>query len=150
MSGLIERFWTKVDRRGPDECWPWLDSTAPRGYGRFWDGHRQQQAHRAAYELLVGPIPDGLQIDHLCRNRGCVNPAHLEPVTQRENVLRGIGPTANNAGKTHCKRGHEYTPENTGWQQETRFCRTCRRLTDKEWRKSRSARATSTKEKRND
>lgn len=110
-----------------DGCWEWT-GTRTYGYGRFRLRGKYVQAHRLMYELLVGPIPDGLQLDHLCRNRACVRPSHLEPVTQRENILRGEGPTANNATKTHCRYGHEFTPENT-YQVKTggRFCRACAR-----------------------
>lgn len=80
-------FWKKVDRRGPDECWPWLAGQCI-GYGRFVDRGVTVWAHRFSYELCVGPIPEGLVIDHLCCNTRCVNPAHLEPVTSRENTLR--------------------------------------------------------------
>lgn len=123
---LAERFWEKVDRSaGPDACWPWTSATQPNGYGYFMcDGDRY--AHRLAYTLAVGPIPAGLQIDHLCRNRGCVNPAHLEPVTPRENVIRGVGPSARNAKKTHCQNGHEFTEENTYRDKRGhRLCRIC-------------------------
>lgn len=85
----IERLWTKLDRRGDGECWPWLGRITQYGYGLFWVQGHYRHAHRVVYELLVGAIPDGLQIDHLCRVRSCVNPAHMEPVTQRENLLRG-------------------------------------------------------------
>lgn len=81
-------FWTTVDKR-PDGCWVWTAHGNNRGYGRFRVGGRQAYAHRVAYELRNGPIPPGLTIDHLCRNKMCVNPAHLEPVTLRENALRG-------------------------------------------------------------
>src|SRR6266496_2265386 len=94
LDGLVTRFWAKVDRSGGSRaCWLWTGKTGRDGYGRIGLGGRgalvRVRAHRFAYELLIGPIPDGLQIDHLCRVRHCVNPAHLEPVTQRENILRG-------------------------------------------------------------
>lgn len=83
--------------------------------------------HRVAYEAAKGPIPEGLHIDHLCRNRACCNPDHLEAVTKRVNTLRGVGPTARNAAKTHCKWGHEFTPDNTIWRSYGgRECRACK------------------------
>lgn len=82
-----ERFWPKVDRRGDSECWPWLAYLNRNGYGQFVGGG-EVLAHRFAYVLLVGPIPTGLTLDHLCFNPGCVNPAHLEPVTRSENAKR--------------------------------------------------------------
>src|ERR1017187_5210266 len=88
-GSLADRFWPKVDRRGPEECWPWLASKQNMGYGQVRAETERTMilAHRVAYELLIGPIPLGLTLDHLCRNRGCVNPTHLEPVTLRENTL---------------------------------------------------------------
>ena len=80
------RFWSKVDKRGPSECWNWLASKSPLGYGCF----DKRGAHRVAYEALRGAVPVGLVLDHLCRNPGCVNPAHLEAVTHRENIRRGV------------------------------------------------------------
>lgn len=121
----MDRFLAKVERT--PSCWIWRAAATPKGYGSFWVNGRLQYAHRFAYEAFVGPILDGLQIDHLCRNPRCVNPAHLEPVTPRTNTLRSpIAPTALNARKTHCKRGHEFTPQNIEWQGRKRSCRTCR------------------------
>lgn len=98
------------------------------GYGRLRVGGVTYLAHRLAYEVFVGPIPDGLTLDHLCRNRACVNPAHLEPVTLAENKRRGMSDPARNARKTHCDKGHEFTAENTYVTSEGyRTCRACRR-----------------------
>src|ERR1043165_2354272 len=123
------RFWSNVDRRTENECWPWMGSMNGKGYGRFYVGAgKARPAHRIAYELLIGPIPEGLHLDHLCRTTTCVNPAHLEPVTPKENTLRGVGPTAVNATKTHCLRGHEFTPDNTYIRPNgSRMCRICHR-----------------------
>src|SRR5688572_6777121 len=85
-----ERFWAKVQRGDQESCWPWLGAKNPDGYGQFvWRGRKSTLVHRIAYEELRGPIPEGLTLDHLCRNRGCANPWHCETVTHRENVLRG-------------------------------------------------------------
>lgn len=119
-------FWANVDEGGEDDCWLWQRRLTSRGYGQMRGFDGQVSSHRFAYELLVGPVPEGLQLDHLCRNRACCNPAHLEPVTVRENLLRGETINARNAGKTHCVHGHEYTPENTYLDGKGRQCRTCR------------------------
>ena len=123
-----ERFWSKVDTSDRDGCWLWTASHHPAGYGQFYDGDRLIYAHRFAYEHLVGPIPAGLHIDHLCRTPACVRPDHLEPVTNRENNLRGVSPAAANARVNECKNGHPYDLVNTYWRPDgKRDCRTCKR-----------------------
>ncbi|MGL4255763.1 MAG: HNH endonuclease signature motif containing protein [Microbacterium sp.] len=124
-------FWERVDKTGP--CWIWLGHIDSKGYGRITTWRNGTIfAHRLAYELVNGPIPEGLQIDHLCRIPACVNPDHLEPVTGRENTLRGVGPTAENARKTSCKRGHPFDAENTCIRSDgRRVCIACRRARDK-------------------
>jgi hypothetical protein len=113
-----------------DGCWEWMACKDKDGYGIVAEnGYHMRRAARVVYELWRSPIPEGLQIDHLCRNRGCVNPWHLEPVTQRENMLRGDTFAARHAAKTHCPRGHEYTLENTYRSKRgQRECRHCGRL----------------------
>lgn len=141
------RFWERVQKTETD--WLWTGRTSDYGYGLLDMGGKPVEAHRFAYELLVGPIPDGLTIDHVkangCTSRACVKaiadefgPAHLEPVTQGENVLRGVGFAAVNARKTHCVNGHEFTEINTyirpnGW----RDCLTCKRARQAAWEQRR-------------
>ena len=120
-----ERFWEKVEV-SDEGCWNWLAHTAD-GYGVFWEHKRLVKAHRFSYELHVGPIPNGLELDHLCRNRACVNPDHLEPVTHSVNVLRGIAPL-HRLSKTHCPHGHPYSGDNLYISPSNRrYCRTCTR-----------------------
>ena len=108
-------FWehVAVDMVDSDACWPWKFALKRSGYGYVSLGGNDYRAHRVAYEIVRGAIPQGLTLDHLCRNRACCNPAHLEPVSHRANVLRGESQPATNAVKTHCAHGHEYTAENT-------------------------------------
>lgn len=136
---VVTRFWSKVDRRGPDECWPWLAGKVPDGYGQFWMNGKNRKAHRVAYELVIGPIPDDVTLDHVrargCIRRDCVNPRHLEPVTNAVNLLRGVGAPAVNARKTHCIRGHKFTTKSTrrwGPNGRWRECRICRTERDAE------------------
>lgn len=120
-----------------DKCWEWK-STLNSGYGMIYFRGKSIGAHRLVYRVLVGPIPKGLELDHLCRNRKCVNPAHLEPVTGKENRLRSESPCAKNARKTHCKRGHLLQPPNLTWCSRPggRQCRECLNMFQRNyWRK---------------
>jgi hypothetical protein len=120
-----ERFWPRV--RKTASCWIW-EGSRRRGYGQFSFNGRPVAAYRWAYEALRGPVPAGMELDHLCRNPSCVNPDHMEPVSHRENVLRGDAPTARHARKTHCKRGHPFDEANTHVARDgSRTCRICAR-----------------------
>lgn len=125
----IERFREKVAVDERSGCWLWTASIQSNGYARFNDGVNVRGGHRFAYEVFIGPIPEGLVLDHLCRVRHCVNPAHLEPVTGPENVLRGAG-MAELHRQRECKNGHPATPENVYRRRSTGrvvYCRPCRR-----------------------
>lgn len=123
-----QRLWARVQRGAPDDCWPWRGALS-NGYGRLRIPGGSVQAHRLAYELLVGPIPADRELDHLCRNTVCCNPAHLEPVTKAENILRGYGMAARWARRTHCERGHplEGPEADVHMHGNTRVCRACTR-----------------------
>ncbi|SRR6266498_2862095 len=136
MADASVRFWAKV-AMGDGDCWLWTGATMPNGYGRFGvGGSKGALAHRWSYEYMIAQIPPGLVIDHLCRNRACVNPWHLEPVPQQVNVMRGRGPEimkAMRSGFTHCCRGHEFTPHNTRVDKRgRRSCKACFRVADRD------------------
>jgi hypothetical protein len=126
-GSLEERFWRYVSPEPNSGCWLWVASLDGRGYGQLGDGAGGvKKAYRIAWGLYRGPIPDGMELDHKCRVRCCVNPDHLEVVSHRENSLRGVGAPAVNARKTHCVNGHEFTEENTYlWKGNERKCRSC-------------------------
>ena len=143
VAPVADRFWPKVNKSGPapshapdlGPCWLWLGYCRDGRYPWMYYEGRPLAAYRVAYILLVGPIPEGLQLDHLCRVASCVNPAHLEPVTQQENIRRQV------AVITHCPQGHEYTPENTGhWRGKNgrsyKYCRICSRVNAARTRRS--------------
>lgn len=113
-------------------CRIWLEHVNNNGYGRVhWDG-KMVYAHRVAYEYRNGPIPDAMTLDHLCRVRCCVEPNHLEVVSQKVNTLRGLSPSAFNAKKTHCHKGHQFLPENTRTNKAGfRYCLACERAREK-------------------
>jgi hypothetical protein len=125
---LVERFWSRVAKGAAHECWVWTGAQFNGGYGRFKAAGRDTVAHRWSYEMVNGPVPNGLQLDHLCRNRLCVNPAHLEAVTARTNVLRGETITAANIAKTHCAKGHPFSGTNLiiARNGTKRLCRICK------------------------
>jgi hypothetical protein len=135
----VERFWLKVNKEDQSGCWIWTGYLNQDGYGRTRTPIRRTRpryelAHRIAYELLVGPFPEGLETDHLCKRRACVNPAHLEPVTHAENLRRSPNPK-----KSHCPRGHPYSGENLyiNPYNNAKNCRECHRAFSKEFEKTR-------------
>lgn len=132
----IERFIPKVEFTAT--CWLWNACRDQLGYGSFGIGGRgkNRRAHIWAYEHFIGAIPEGLELDHLCRTRHCVNPWHLEPVTHRENTLRGISFVALNAAKTHCKQGHPLEGDNVKiLKRGGRGCRTCYNQWNRDYRR---------------
>jgi len=127
---MNKRFLDKI--KYVDDCWLWFAHTTPGGYGIYWNGKEQVYAHRFSYTFYKGEISNGLEIDHLCRKRNCVNPNHLEAVTRSENTKRGLLPQIlreRQKSKTHCPKGHEYNLENTYHRPDRpndRDCRICR------------------------
>lgn len=135
-----DRFWVRVRPTG--FCWEWTGRPNKGGYGQVTRRGKPRLVHRLAYEMLVGPIPEGLDLDHLCRNTICVNPDHLEPVTNRENTMRSFNFIRFNAEATHCPEGHEYAGLNLyvttkGWRE----CRTCKRERNRRYERNRRAKA---------
>lgn len=129
---IQEKFHDRINKT--ETCWLWTGGTDAAGYGRFTHRGQYILAHRYAYVLWNGPIPGRNVPDHLCRNRRCVNPAHLEAVTEQVNILRGIGVSAINARKTHCIRGHELIPGNflpARGKKHGRDCLVCRNIRNK-------------------
>lgn len=122
-----EIFFNKVIPEPNSGCWFWMGDTVKGVYGRSFHNGKKILAHRLSYKLHVGEISEGLTIDHLCVQPSCVNPKHLEPVTMKENIMRGRSFARVNAEKTHCSRGHEFTEENTYWYKKNRRrdCKKC-------------------------
>lgn len=142
LNDRIERFVERIPESG---CWIWIGSLGSHGYGQIGIRNIMNTAHRVVYEFYKGEIPKGLYLDHLCRVKCCVNPNHLEPVTNRENLLRGKGPNKEKCrqnieiarkakfDKNTCRHGHEYTEENTRWYKGMRHCKICRRRSSNEF-----------------
>lgn len=124
-----ERFWIRVDASG--DCWDWTGAHLAEGYGVIQVNGKPVGAHRYAWMTLVGPIPDGYELDHLCRRPSCVNPDHLEPVTPAENQRRGYGLSGRNARKTACPRGHAYSGKDYAGR---RICHACQRERQRAYR----------------
>lgn len=146
-SPVFKRLGNKVDFEAPNGCWEWLGALNA-GYGVVADvgpkPRRTLKVHRAMFENVVGPIPEGLQLDHLCKNTKCCNPEHLEPVTPRENTMRSDGFSRHFAEKTHCPRGHEYAGDNLYIQPRGgRACRTCARDSERVRQAAKRAKAAS-------
>lgn len=138
MSRWPTNPWCRMKFTMGDGCWEWYGTLTGDGYGKLWYEGRRRNAHALVYELLVGPVPEGLELDHLCRNRKCVRPDHLEPVTHKENCNRGDVNQCK--GITHCKRGHEFTEENTTLNKYGgRVCRTCGRDRSRDFQRKKRA-----------
>lgn len=142
--GAAERIILFSSQEPFSGCWLWIHTMYTNGYGMLQFRGQLHLAHRLSYEAYVGPIPEGMDLDHLCRVRSCVNPMHLQPVSRSTNVLRGLVSTAHDwkpgLGITHCPQGHPYSPENTRLYKTHRTCRECHRLGSADYyRKNREA-----------
>lgn len=138
FDSLDERIRTRIDASG--DCWLWTGHIKDNGYGSLTIFGRTQYAHRLVYELLVGSIPTGAELDHLCRVRNCVRIDHLEPVSKAENCYRGDSIPGRRHRQTHCQHGHEFTPENTAISRRGhRRCRTCDAARARRVRRERAA-----------
>jgi HNH endonuclease len=129
----LERIFERLAKTA-NGCWLWTGMLNSNGYGLVKHDGRRLMVHRVAYELRIGSIPDGLYLDHLCRDRACCNPSHLEPVTNGTNVLRGVGYAARNARKTQCVNGHPLSGKNLLLSNGVRVCRTCKRAASRRHR----------------
>ena len=138
--GLPENLEDRIIPEPNSGCWLWIGYVAQDGYGQAPDAKGTRYAHRRVYEHLRGPVPNGLDLDHLCRVRCCVNPDHLEPVTAQTNTHRGVGPPADNVKKSFCKRGHPLSGDNLSIRtrsksgRKERHCRTCVRMHARNYR----------------
>ena len=136
-----DRFWTKVNKDALNKCWLWTAGVSLEGYGRFSVNRQPTYAHRISYAFAKGDIPTGMELDHLCRNRICVNPEHLEVVTHQENVLRGVSPAALHRAQTSCVHCHPFYDSNTiTLRNGGSDCRTCARTRERNrtrcWKRS--------------
>lgn len=136
MATQLERFWRYIDMQ-PNGCWQWTGAIDKDGYGHFGPEHgKRVRAHRWAYEKYVGPIPAGLTLDHLCNRPGCVNPGHLIPATVGANMLRGSSPSAVNARKSECPKGHPLDGSFISNGKKKRRCLICHRENERARRAS--------------
>lgn len=139
IGALSDRITSRIARED-NGCWTWLGTKTPKGYGQTSSkrlGQKKMYTHRIMFEHSNGPISNGLQVDHLCRNPSCCNPAHLEAVTPRENTIRGESPrlvAERHRAISVCPHGHDYTPENTHTDNRgARSCKECRKIQHKKW-----------------